>query len=136
MTPVRQRAAADKLSRVKAIRRFTVRTVLPESIAPLGRLARNLRWSWHKPTEDLFAELSPHAWETVHGDPVKLLGSLTREEIQQISQDPDLVARIRALDADLETYLSEPHWYQRTQGDDAPAAVSYTHLTLPTNREV
>ena len=125
MTPVRQRAAADKLSRVKAIRRFTVRTVLPESIAPLGRLARNLRWSWHKPTEDLFAELSPHAWETVHGDPVKLLGSLTREEIQQISQDPDLVARIRALDADLETYLSEPHWYQRTQGDDAPAAIAY-----------
>lgn len=125
MTPVRQRAAADKLARVKAIRRFTVRTVLPESIAPLGRLARNLRWSWHKPTEDLFAELSPHAWETVHGDPVKLLGSLTREEIQQISQDPDLVARIRALDADLETYLSEPHWYQRTQGDDAPAAIAY-----------
>lgn len=125
MTPVRQRATADKLARVKAIRRFTVRTVLPESIAPLGRLARNLRWSWHKPTEDLFAELSPHAWETVHGDPVKLLGSLTREEIQQISQDPDLVARIRALDADLETYLSEPHWYQRTQGDDAPAAIAY-----------
>ena len=122
---MRQRAAADKLVRVKAIRRFTVRTVLPESIAPLGRLARNLRWSWHKPTEDLFAELSPHAWETVHGDPVKLLGSLTREEIQQISQDPDLVARIRALDADLETYLSEPHWYQRTQGDDAPAAIAY-----------
>ena len=125
MTPVRQRATADKLARVKAIRRFTVRTVLPESIAPLGRLARNLRWSWHKPTEDLFAELSPHAWETVHGDPVKLLGSLTREEIQQISQDPDLVARIRVLDADLETYLSEPHWYQRTQGDDAPAAIAY-----------
>ncbi|MFK4336589.1 starch phosphorylase [Kocuria sp. MT07] len=122
---MRQRATADKLARVKAIRRFTVRTVLPESIAPLGRLARNLRWSWHKPTEDLFAELSPHAWETVHGDPVKLLGSLTREEIQQISQDPDLVARIRALDADLETYLSEPHWYQRTQGDDAPAAIAY-----------
>ena len=110
---------------MKAIRRFTVRTVLPESIAPLGRLARNLRWSWHKPTEDLFSELSPHAWQAVHGDPVKLLGSLTREEIQQISQDPDLVARIRALDAELETYLSEPHWYQRTQGDDAPAAIAY-----------
>lgn len=110
---------------MKAIRRFTVRTVLPESIAPLGRLARNLRWSWHKPTEDLFAALNPHAWEAVHGDPVKLLGSLTREEIQQISQDPEFVARVRALDADLETYLTEPHWYQRTQGPEAPRAIAY-----------
>ncbi|RLZ03188.1 DUF3417 domain-containing protein [Kocuria tytonicola] len=110
---------------MKAIRRFTVRTVLPESIAPLGRLARNLRWSWHKPTEDLFTQLSPRAWEAVHGDPVKLLGSLTREEIQQLAQDPDLVARVRELDADLQTYLHEPHWYQRTQGPDAPAAIAY-----------
>lgn len=110
---------------MKAIRRFTVRTVLPESIAPLGRLARNLRWSWHEPTEQLFAELNPHAWESVHGDPVKLLGSLTREEIQQIAQDPQLVARVRELDADLQTYLTEPHWYQRTQGPDAPAAIAY-----------
>ncbi|CAL8896687.1 alpha-glucan family phosphorylase [Kocuria varians] len=110
---------------MKAIRRFTVRTVLPDSIAPLGRLARNLRWSWHKPTEDLFAELNPHAWEAVHGDPVKLLGSLTREEIQQISQDPEFVARVHALDADLETYLTEPHWYQRTQGEDAPSSIAY-----------
>ena len=110
---------------MKAIHRFTVRTVLPESIAALSRLAKNLRWTWHQPTEDLFAELNPHAWDAVHGDPVKLLGSLTREEIQQIAADPELVARIRDLDADLDTYLTEPHWYQRTQGEDAPAAVAY-----------
>ena len=110
---------------MKAIHRFTVRTVLPESIAALSRLAKNLRWTWHQPTEDLFAELNPHAWDAVHGDPVKLLGSLTREEIQQIAADPELVARIRDLDADLDTYLTEPQWYQRTQGEDAPAAVAY-----------
>ncbi|RKQ33615.1 alpha-glucan family phosphorylase [Kocuria tytonis] len=110
---------------MKAIRRFTVRTVLPETIAPLRGLARNLRWSWHEPTENLFAELDPRAWEAVHGDPVKLLGSLTREEIQQIAQDPELVARVRELDADLQNYLTEDHWYQRTQGPDAPAAIAY-----------
>ncbi|WP_312395156.1 alpha-glucan family phosphorylase [Kocuria sp.] len=110
---------------MKAIRRFTVRTVLPESIAPLSRLAKNLRWSWHKPTEDLFAQLNPRAWENVHGDPVKLLGSLTREEIQQIAEDPQTVEQITALDADLTRYLTQPQWYQRTQTDDAPAAIAY-----------
>ena len=42
---------------MKAIRRFTVRTHLPESIGGLGRLATNLRWSWHPQTKTLFREL-------------------------------------------------------------------------------
>ena len=81
---------------MKAIRRFTVRTVLPESIRPLSRLANNLRWSWHKPTEQLFADLNPQAWDSVNHDPVKLLGSLTREEIQQIADGPETIERILA----------------------------------------
>ena len=40
---------------VRAIRRFTVRPVLPEPLHALGELAGNLRWSWHPPTQDLFA---------------------------------------------------------------------------------
>ena len=71
---------------MKAIRRFTVRTSLPESISALSRLAANLRWSWHRPTEQLFRDLGPEAWEASGGDPVQVLGSLTREEIQQIAE--------------------------------------------------
>ncbi|MBT8162975.1 DUF3417 domain-containing protein, partial [Arthrobacter sp. GN70] len=40
---------------MKAIRKITVRTVLPEAISPLAQLAKNLRWSWHLPTRELFA---------------------------------------------------------------------------------
>ena len=42
---------------MKAIRRFTVRPVLPEALAALDELAANLRWSWHQPTIDLFREV-------------------------------------------------------------------------------
>ena len=47
---------------VKAIRRFTVRTVLPEPLAPLRELMLNLRWSWHPETVELFASIDPAAW--------------------------------------------------------------------------
>ena len=50
---------------VKAIRRFSVRTVLPEPIEALGDLASNLRWSWHPPTRDLFQRIDPHRWDMV-----------------------------------------------------------------------
>ena len=50
-------------SAVRALRRFTVRAQLPPALAPLQTLATNLRWSWHPPTQDLFATLDPEAWE-------------------------------------------------------------------------
>jgi len=42
---------------VKALRRFTVRAHLPERLAALERLSTNLRWSWDKPTQDLFQSI-------------------------------------------------------------------------------
>ena len=48
---------------VRAIRRFTVRPVLPEPLAPLGPLAVNLRWSWHPETQDLFRAIDAELWE-------------------------------------------------------------------------
>ena len=46
---------------VRAIRRFTVRPVLPEALSALGDLANNLRWSWHPPTQDVFAVGRPRS---------------------------------------------------------------------------
>jgi glycogen phosphorylase len=57
---------------MKAVRRFTVRAGLPEPLAELGTLATNLRWTWHPPTQDLFAAIDARAWERL-GDPLRLL---------------------------------------------------------------
>ncbi len=119
----RERKCAS-VTKVKAIRRFTVRTVLPESIAPLGKLAGNLRWSWHLPTTRLFEDIDPAAWEASDRDPVTFLGSVTRERLQQLAGNQELVARIQELGADLESYLSEPRWYQ-SLGEDAPRSIAY-----------
>ena len=44
---------------MKALRRFTVRAHLPQRLAALERLSINLRWSWDKPTQDLFESIDP-----------------------------------------------------------------------------
>src|SRR5215217_5457134 len=59
---------------VRAIRRFTVRPVLPDGLHALGELAGNLRWSWHPPTQDLFASIDEVLWERSGHDPVRMLG--------------------------------------------------------------
>jgi starch phosphorylase len=109
---------------VRAIRRFTVRTVLPEPIAALGELASNLRWSWHPATSDLFASIDQRRWAAVRQDPVALLAALTPDELDALSSDPQFVSRVQAAAADLEEYLTQPRWFQNLVGDK-PTAIGY-----------
>ncbi|MBT2444572.1 alpha-glucan family phosphorylase [Streptomyces sp. ISL-36] len=115
---------------MKAIRRFTVRPVLPDTLRPLTELARNLRWSWHEPTRELFESIDPdHA---VHPggrrddvvDPVRLLGSVSATRLADLAADQDFLARLRAAAEDLDHYLHAPRWYQE-QGGDLPAGIAY-----------
>jgi starch phosphorylase len=114
---------------VRAIRRFSVRTVLPAPIAALGDLASNLRWSWHAPTRDLFAEIDPARWTAARFDPVALLGDLGPERLEALAADPAFVARVKDAAADLDRYLQEPRWFQRyadrAGAEGVPSAIAY-----------
>jgi glycogen phosphorylase len=111
---------------VRAIRRFTVRTALPVELAPLGELATNLRWSWHAPTQDLFASLDPERWRALRHDPVALLGSLSPERLAELAADPAVVRAVTAAAQDLRAYLTGDRWYQQeVASTGGPAAIAY-----------
>ncbi|HWM34705.1 MAG TPA: alpha-glucan family phosphorylase [Pseudolysinimonas sp.] len=109
---------------MKAIRRFTVRTVLPESLGALEELAANLRWSWHQPTLDLFRDIAPELWDEQGKDPIGLLGEVPPSRLAELASDPAFVARADALREDLHTYLREPRWYQQQPGE-LPGTIAY-----------
>lgn len=109
---------------MKAIRRFTVRPVLPEALHPLSELARNLRWSWHAETRDLFQSVDPERWASSGGDPVRLLGSVSGERLAELAEDRRFLRRLDAAADDLRDYVTGERWYQ-TQSADLPAAVAY-----------
>ncbi|WP_406113575.1 alpha-glucan family phosphorylase [Streptomyces sp. NBC_01014] len=109
---------------MKAIRRFTVRPVLPEPLLPLGELARNLRWSWHAGTRDLFRRVDPDGRLPAGGDPVQVLGSVSAARLAELAADPDFLHALTEAAADLDTYLHGPRWYQE-QPAGLPAAIGY-----------
>lgn len=117
---------SSRLADVKAIRRFTVRPVLPDALAPLNTLAMNLRWSWHAPTRELFRSLDPELWEQSRQDPTAFLGLLGVERLEQLAADPAVVGRVETADADLKAYLTEPRWYQDSfDNEDKPDTIAY-----------
>ncbi len=109
---------------MKAIRRFTVRPVLPEALHPLSDLARNLRWSWHAETRDLFQSVDPERWTASGCDPVRLLGSVSSGRLAQLSGDRRFLRRLSAAADDLNDYVTGDRWYQ-SQPAELPAAIAY-----------
>jgi starch phosphorylase len=109
---------------VRAIRRFTVRTVLPESLEPLAAVAANLRWSWHPETQDLFARIDAVRWDAVGHDPVRLLGEVPASRWAELAADEDFVGHVRWIAEGLEGYLTGDRWYQGL-GDAAPKSIAY-----------
>jgi starch phosphorylase len=115
---------------MKALRRFTVRAHLPERLAALDQLSTNLRWSWDRPTQDLFATIDPTLWARCGCDPVALLGAVNPARLDELAFDEGFLGRLDELAADLNDYLSRPLWYQRRQRDGSetqamPAAIAY-----------
>ncbi|MGW4330928.1 alpha-glucan family phosphorylase [Nocardia sp. NPDC004573] len=110
---------------MKALRRFAVRAHLPERLAALGELATNLRWSWHPPTQDLFAALDPRRWQEMGHDPVRILGEVPAARLDELAADPDYVARVDAAAADLREYLAAPGWFQRRAGEEGVRGIAY-----------
>jgi len=109
---------------VRAIRRFTVRTVLPERLAALGELVLNLRWSWHAETLDLLESIDPPTWRAVGGDPGRMLGLVPHSRFTELSTDEQFLGRLDEAAENLHQYLGQDRWFQ-TLGDDAPKAIAY-----------
>ncbi len=108
---------------MRPLRRFTVLSTLPERLKPLDTLARNLRWTWHAPTRDLFASIDAERWEAADGSPLRLLRSLSADRLEALTADEQFLGRLDAAAADLQAYLDAPTWYQGLE--DGPKTVAY-----------
>ena len=108
---------------VKAIRRFTVRTVLPEPLQPLEELVLNLRWSWHPETLDLFESVDPELWQATRHDPMHLLGEVSAERLNTLTGDRRFLRALGDAVEELREYVTAPRWYQGLS--DVPAAIAY-----------
>ncbi|HEX2054511.1 MAG TPA: alpha-glucan family phosphorylase [Actinomycetota bacterium] len=96
----------------KALRSFTVRARLPEALAPLQEIAMNLRWSWDDRARELFRWVSPEAWEKTSGDPLKVLGSVSRRRFEDLMNDRSFMEFMRDVQLEFRNYLESDRWFQ------------------------
>jgi starch phosphorylase len=103
----------------RPIRTFTVLPHLPGRLQELQRLAYNLWWCWNQDAISLFRRIDSDLFEAVENSPVKLLGAIPQERLEQLLKDGGFLAHMeRAIEA-LDNYLNSKTWFQETYGDDS-----------------
>lgn len=98
-------------------RTFTVIPQLPEPLQALRVIAYNLWWCWHHEAVALFRRMDDELFEALDHSPVKLLGAIDQNRLEQLSRDDGFLAHLERVVTALDRYLTSPGWFQNTFRD-------------------
>ena len=90
------------------LKRIFIQPQLPEQLAPLSRMSRNIVWSWIPVVADLFEEIDPTAFVKHNYNPVALLETLAPSKLQELATDKKFIKRLAAAEKAFDAYLDEP----------------------------
>lgn len=86
---------------------YKVYPAIPESLAFLGDLARNLWWCWNDDAIDLFRRIHPGLWEKVGKNPVVFLARISTHRYEALSRDESFLGHLGRVKTRFETMSSE-----------------------------
>lgn len=113
---------------ITAKRSFTVRPHLPPALSALRELAHNLRWSYDRDTQSLFARVDPQGWASGVRDPARLLAEADKNHLEQLATDNDYLAALEAAAETLRATLTRPEPISTPQGTDSDSRDGFDHL--------
>ena len=98
--------------------------MLPPPLAPLARLALNLRWVWNHALDRVWEACNPEVWHQTR-NPVLAIQNTPRSRLEELARDPTFVERVRQLERSETEHLSRPSWFQQTFELDPPPVIAY-----------
>ncbi len=101
----------------RAIRTFTVLPHLPGRLQALQKLAYNLWWCWNQEAVSLFRRIDDDRFAELENSPVKLLGSIAQDRLEQLQRDDGFLAHMDRVEEGLQRYMTAPTWFQETYSD-------------------
>ena len=90
--------------RLRPARTFAVESALPDALAPLATIARNLYWTWNTDARALFERVDPAVWEEVGHNPVALVQYAEPARLNALATDGDFLEHLMRVEAALRGY--------------------------------
>ncbi len=66
--------------------------LIPDRLAALPDVARNLSWSWHREARVVFRSIDERLWQSVRHNPLKFLDQVSAERLNAAARDPRITA--------------------------------------------
>ncbi len=92
---------------------FTVVPKLPASLAKLSALAWNYWWCWEPEAIELFQRVDREIWAETGQNPVRLLGEVSQERLEELSKDESYLSNLERVAVQQEQYLTSDGWLER-----------------------
>ncbi|MCK9204358.1 MAG: alpha-glucan family phosphorylase, partial [Bacteroidales bacterium] len=80
---------------------------IPENLASLERLAKNLWWSWNYEASELFEMINKKRWDELKFNPIALIESLSFQELQDLSNNEKFVGKLNKVTAKFDAYMAK-----------------------------
>lgn len=110
---------------VNFIGTFNVVPTLPKNLEPLREIIYNLYWSWNQDAMELFRRLDRDLWELYNHNPIKMLGEISQERLEEVSQDDGFISHMNRVYVQTSVYLEEATWYQKKYGASDDKTIAY-----------
>jgi len=88
-------------------KKILVQNILPEALKPLKELAYNLWWSWNYEATNMFAEIDSNKWKSLENNPVRLVESLSKEDIERLENDQVFIERLNKVYSNFKSYMQK-----------------------------
>jgi len=85
--------------------RLIVQKNIPEKLAALDELSRNLWWSWNPDVSDLFESIDPELWLKCEQNPILFLERITYTRYQALENDAAFVEKLHAVYLRFTSYM-------------------------------
>jgi glycogen phosphorylase/synthase len=88
-------------------KKVLVQQRIPENLANLERIARNLWWCWHYEGSELFEMISKEKWYELKFNPVALIESLSYRDLQELSHNQAFIERLNQVASKFDNYVAK-----------------------------
>ena len=104
---------------------FTVLPALPDALKALESIARNLFWCWNTDFVELFKRIDSNLWTACGHNPVKLLGSLSQQRLDELAKNQPFLSEMQRAEEKLKAYLDGPTWFEKTYSKSTKPIIAY-----------
>ncbi len=88
-------------------KKLFVESNIPERLAPLKELSRNLWWSWNEDAREIFRNIDEEIWEECYHNPIVLLEKVSYQRFLRMENDAVFLAEMDSVISKFRKYLSD-----------------------------